>query len=96
MTTADNIDYNDGRESRDADREIDEASDIQEHRLWTPEPEPYDAKKYKAWGRKHYGDDWYEQRETMLQERNFLRCKWDDFIYVKRQKALREMERERE
>jgi hypothetical protein len=92
---SDNID-NDGRESRDADREIDEAGDAQEHRLWTPEPEPYDTEKYKAWGRKHYGDDWYEQRETMLQERNFLKSKGDDYIYKDRQKALREMERERE
>jgi hypothetical protein len=44
----------------------------------------------------HYGDHWYEQRETILQERNFRRCKMDDFICVKRQKALREVERQRE
>lgn len=45
---SDSIDNKDGRESRNADREIDEASDAQEHRLWTPEPEPYDTEKYKA------------------------------------------------
>ena len=30
---------------------------------WTPEPEPepYDPDTYAAWGRKHFGDDWYEQ-----------------------------------
>lgn len=27
---------------------------------WTPEPEPYDPETYEAWGRQHFGEDWYE------------------------------------
>ncbi|KAK3366660.1 hypothetical protein B0T24DRAFT_596574 [Lasiosphaeria ovina] len=38
--------------------------------LWTPEPDPSDPDTYTIWGRKHFGDDWYERRKTMLQERN--------------------------
>ena len=37
---------------------------------WTPEPEPYDPDTYATWGRKHFGDDWYEQRKTMLEGKN--------------------------
>ncbi|KAK3371642.1 hypothetical protein B0T24DRAFT_530639, partial [Lasiosphaeria ovina] len=37
---------------------------------WTPEPEPYDPETYAAWGRKHFGEEWYKLRETMLRERN--------------------------
>ncbi|KND86532.1 hypothetical protein TOPH_08828 [Tolypocladium ophioglossoides CBS 100239] len=90
---------NDRRKSRDAYRDLDVAGDSQDQRLWTPEPEPYDAEKYTAWGRKHYGDGWYEQREIMLQERNFHDTgidKYNDLVYLNRQKALRKMERERE
>ena len=36
--------------------------------LWALEPEPYNPNTYAAWSRKHFGDDWYEQRKTMLQE----------------------------
>ena len=56
---------------------------------WTPEPEPYDPETYAAWGRKHFGDDWYEQRKTMLQERNIYA---PDGVYGRRQRALRVME----
>ncbi|KAK3326540.1 hypothetical protein B0H66DRAFT_163613 [Apodospora peruviana] len=60
---------------------------------WTPEPEPYHPETYAAWGRKHYGDDWYEQRKTMLRERNIYH-KGDgrDPTYVKRQRNLRILE----
>jgi len=47
-----------------------DACDPGKRKLWTPEPEPYDSDIYAAWGRKHFGDDWYQQRNTMLQERN--------------------------
>jgi len=40
---------------------------------WTPEPEPYDPDTYTAWGRKHFGDDWYELRRNMLEETNIYR-----------------------
>ena len=54
---------------------------------WTPEPESYDPETYAAWGRKHFGEEWYEQRKTMLQERNSY-MDWDP-IYRPRQRALR-------
>jgi hypothetical protein len=56
---------------------------------WTPEPEPYDPETYAAWGRKHFGDDWYEQRRIMLQERNIYA---PDAAYGRRQRELRVME----
>ncbi|KAK0127971.1 hypothetical protein ONS96_007466 [Cadophora gregata f. sp. sojae] len=56
---------------------------------WTPEPEPYDPETYATWGRKHFGDDWYEQRRTMLQERNIY---GPDAVYRHRQRDLRVME----
>ena len=88
---------NDTRESRNANQKLDDASNAQDYRPWSSEPEPYDEKAYTAWGRKHYGDDWYEQRELMFQERNFLKPSVnDDHVYLERQKALREMELERE
>ena len=58
---------------------------------WTPEPEPYDPETYAAWGRKHFGNDWYEQRKIMLQERNIY---LPEPIYGGRQRALRVMEHE--
>ena len=60
---------------------------------WTPEPEPYDPETYAAWGRKHFGNDWYEQRKIMLQERDIY---LPDSVYGSRQRALREMEHEME
>ncbi|KAK4145003.1 uncharacterized protein C8A04DRAFT_36136 [Dichotomopilus funicola] len=43
----------------------------------TPEPEPYDPETYAAWGRKHLGEEWYQLRKAMLQERNiYLRSDW--------------------
>ncbi|KIM93092.1 hypothetical protein OIDMADRAFT_36026 [Oidiodendron maius Zn] len=56
---------------------------------WTPEPEPYDPLTYAAWGQKHFGDEWYEQRKTMLQERNIYS---GDSVYRSRQRALRVIE----
>jgi len=55
---------------------------------WTPEPEPYDPETYTAWGRKHFGEEWYQLRKTMLEERNI----YHDPIYKERQRALRIME----
>ncbi|KAM4067315.1 hypothetical protein HRG_001289 [Hirsutella rhossiliensis] len=83
-------------DNRDAGRDLDE---VQLDRQWTPEPEPSDTDNYTAWGRKHYGDDWYEQREVMLKERDFY--DWgvnvnNDRVYIERQEALRNMESERE
>ncbi len=57
---------------------------------WTPEPEPYDPETYAAWGRKHFGDDWFKQRQTMLQERNIYFDR--DPVYRERQRALRILE----
>lgn len=39
---------------------------------WTPEPEPYDPETYAAWGRKHFGEEWYQLRKAMLEEREHL------------------------
>jgi len=71
-----------------------DACDPDKRKLWTPEPEPYDPDIYAAWGRKHFGDDWYQQRKTMLQERNIYLG--HDPVYNQRQRALRGMERERQ
>lgn len=57
---------------------------------WTPEPEPYSPQTYAAWGRKHFGEEWYELRKTMLEERNIYR-RYDP-VYKKRQRDLRIME----
>ncbi|KAF2242263.1 hypothetical protein BU26DRAFT_570949 [Trematosphaeria pertusa] len=92
----DTDDGSDGRKSRHVDRELDRAGHPKDHRLWTPEPEPYDDEKYAAWGQKHYGADWHERRKTMLEERNIYKLKHNDFVYLKRQRALRQVERERE
>ncbi|KAL8941496.1 MAG: hypothetical protein Q9211_001801 [Gyalolechia sp. 1 TL-2023] len=92
----DNNGGGDGPRSRDADRDLDGPSHSREHRLWTPEPEPYDDEKYMAWGQKHYGADWYEQRKIMLQERNIYTPKDNDYTYRTRQDNLRKMEREME
>ncbi|KAK0753965.1 hypothetical protein B0T18DRAFT_424426 [Schizothecium vesticola] len=47
-----------------------DAPDLDAQRLWTPEPEPSDSDgdTYTAWGRKHLGEDWYQQRSIMLKE----------------------------
>ncbi|KXX75541.1 hypothetical protein MMYC01_203212 [Madurella mycetomatis] len=71
-----------------------EACDPDGRELWTPEPDPSDPDTYTAWGRKHFGDDWYEQRQTMLQERNIYVHR--DPAYKERQRALRRLERERQ
>ncbi|KJZ69992.1 hypothetical protein HIM_10619 [Hirsutella minnesotensis 3608] len=93
------MDNDNRRKTRHAGRDIDKAGVPQDHRQWTPEPEPHDAEEYTAWGRKHYGDDWNEQREMMLQERNFYDTgvdKYNDTVYLNRQKALRIVERTKE
>ncbi|KAM7210729.1 hypothetical protein V8F06_013891 [Rhypophila decipiens] len=56
----------------------------------TPEPEPYDAETYSSWGQKHFGEEWYKLRETMLRESNTF-CLLDP-VYLERQRALRVME----
>ncbi|EFY91716.1 hypothetical protein J3459_003992 [Metarhizium acridum] len=54
---------------------------------WTPEPEPYSPETYTAWGRKHFGEEWYKLRQTMIEERNiFLEY---DPVYHERQRTLR-------
>ncbi|RKK15697.1 hypothetical protein BFJ66_g6052 [Fusarium oxysporum f. sp. cepae] len=57
---------------------------------WTPEPEPYDPETYSAWGRKHFGEEWYQLRKAMLEERN-PHHKYEP-VYMGRQRALRVME----
>ncbi|CAJ2508216.1 Uu.00g094020.m01.CDS01 [Anthostomella pinea] len=55
-----------------------------------PESEPpYDADAYAAWGRERFGEEWYQSRNTMLEERDIYRY---DPVYKERQKALRVME----
>ncbi|ERS98555.1 hypothetical protein HMPREF1624_05340 [Sporothrix schenckii ATCC 58251] len=90
------------RQTRRADRDTPVAASYtgnarDTQRLWTPLPDPIDAETYWAWGRKHYGEDWFKLRETMLRERNFLkRDVRDDHVFLVRQAELRKMERERE
>ena len=56
----------------------------------TPEPEPYDPETYATWGRRHFGEEWFQQRKTMLQERNIYHP--PDEVYRERQVALRILE----
>ncbi|KAK4129992.1 hypothetical protein BT67DRAFT_446102 [Trichocladium antarcticum] len=98
-----------GRESRNRNRDRNRKPDLAEttpqkynadmygpnkQKLWTPEPEPYDPDTYTAWGRKHFGEDWYQHRKSMLEERNIYIQ--HDLAYNKRQRLLRAMEDERE
>ncbi|RDL41297.1 uncharacterized protein BP5553_01276 [Venustampulla echinocandica] len=32
------------------------------YRPWTPEPKPWNSKAHVVWGRKHFGEEWYEYR----------------------------------
>ncbi|EFZ00663.1 hypothetical protein X797_004299 [Metarhizium robertsii] len=57
---------------------------------WTPEPEPYSPEAYTAWGRKHFGEEWYRLRQTMIEERNIFR-EYDP-VYHQRQRTLRIIE----
>ncbi|KAG9499707.1 hypothetical protein J7337_008166 [Fusarium musae] len=61
---------------------------------WTPEPEPYDSETYSAWGRKHFGEEWYQLRNVMLEERN--PHDKDEPVYIARQQALRVIEHQAE
>ncbi|KAG4270640.1 hypothetical protein FPRO04_02621 [Fusarium proliferatum] len=61
---------------------------------WTPEPEPYDPETYSAWGRKHFGVEWYQLRKFMLEERNPHDNR--EPVYIGRQQALRVMEHQAE
>ena len=55
-----------------------------------PEPEEYDPDAYKAWGRKHFGDEWLEKRAAMMEGRNiYLDI---DPAYQERQRELRLLE----
>lgn len=71
-----------------------DAHDSDAQRPWTPEPEPYNDDTYTAWGRKHFGEDWYQQRSIMLEERDIYAR--EDPVYKARQEALRNMEEERQ
>ncbi|KAK0703515.1 hypothetical protein B0T26DRAFT_744314 [Lasiosphaeria miniovina] len=57
---------------------------------WTPKPEPYSPETYAAWDRKHFGEEWYNLRKTMLEERNIYLE--HDPVYKERQRTLRIME----
>ncbi|KAF4434328.1 hypothetical protein F53441_13713 [Fusarium austroafricanum] len=61
---------------------------------WTPEPEPYDPETYSAWGRKHFGEEWYHLRKAMLEER-IPYHKYEP-VYMGRQRALRVIEHQAE
>jgi len=56
----------------------------------TPEAEAAEPESYSAWGRERFGNDWFEQRRTMLQERNIYVI--TDRVYQARQRALRVLE----
>lgn len=87
--TVDDDDRRDGCESTDADCGVDESDCLQRDRSWTPEPETYDPEQYAAWGRKHSGEDLYEQYEALFRER-------DSFKTEKCQETRRQLEREKE
>ena len=83
----DDNDHSDGREPSNTDYEVNATKYPQGRRPWTPEPEPYDPEKYVAWGRKHYGEDWYEKRKVLFDGQDLL-------MHGMRQRNLRKMERE--
>ncbi|KAI1199060.1 hypothetical protein F5X97DRAFT_137343 [Nemania serpens] len=58
-----------------------------------PEPELYDPETYTSWGRKHFGEEWYALRKTMLEERDIYQ---NDPVYSERQRTLRIMEHKAE
>ncbi|KAI1178843.1 hypothetical protein F4777DRAFT_575495 [Nemania sp. FL0916] len=56
----------------------------------TTAPESQTPERYAAWGRDHFGEEWYQQREKMLRERNiYMDC---DERYKERQRVLRTLE----
>ncbi|KAK2594580.1 hypothetical protein QQS21_007710 [Conoideocrella luteorostrata] len=63
-------------------------------RPWTPEPEIYIPDEYAAWGRKHFGEEWYRLQKIALEERNnYLEF---DQIYRERRDELRSMENKKQ
>ncbi|KAI1452056.1 hypothetical protein F4805DRAFT_472892 [Annulohypoxylon moriforme] len=57
----------------------------------TPTPD-IDPERYATWGRKHFGEEWYQLRSKMLNERDIFASR--DPIYQKRQNELRMLERQ--
>ncbi|KAI0425412.1 hypothetical protein F5Y09DRAFT_352294 [Xylaria sp. FL1042] len=56
----------------------------------TPEPDSHTPERYAAWGQTHFGEEWYKQRDRMLQERNIYAD--HDLVYEQRQRDLRVLE----
>ncbi|EPE05934.1 hypothetical protein F503_08465 [Ophiostoma piceae UAMH 11346] len=57
---------------------------------WKRPPPPDHVDKYFAWGRQHYGEEWYRLRKSMLETRNIYVFR--DDAYARRQLELRELE----
>ncbi|KAI2465325.1 hypothetical protein F4781DRAFT_438927 [Annulohypoxylon bovei var. microspora] len=89
---SDGMDIDDDHKSSSTHYEDDKTEATQiEQASRTPSPEP-DSERYAAWGREHFGEEWYELRNTMLQERNIYMN--PDPVYKDRQSALRMLERQ--
>lgn len=72
---------------------------IQDEWPWTPPPEPYTEDTYCAWGRKHYGEDWDEKREQLINGRDMYAFRDNvcgDELFLVRQMSLRGIELFRE
>ena len=57
---------------------------------WTLAPDPRDTERYFAWGRRHFGAEWYRRRRCMLKERNIY--VHIDHDYKRKQDELRKIE----
>lgn len=67
-------------------------------RPWTPPPEPYEESTYRAWGIKHYGVEWDEDREEMVNNRDMYAFRDNvqgDVLFLIRQERLRRLERQK-
>ncbi|KAI1161955.1 hypothetical protein F5B18DRAFT_413393 [Nemania serpens] len=67
--------------------------DLDKRMPCSPALELYDPETYASWGREHFGEEWYELRKTMLEERDIYH---NDPIYKGRQRKLRIMEHKAE
>ncbi|VUC31394.1 unnamed protein product [Clonostachys rosea] len=81
------------------DNEQDVRSDGEGSRMWTPEPRPLDFESSTEWGRKHFGEDWYQKRKLMIDEVHTTgnaSTPSSDPTYKKQQEELRQFEMQRQ
>ncbi|KAI1213310.1 uncharacterized protein F4807DRAFT_470695 [Annulohypoxylon truncatum] len=89
----DEMDVDDEYSSSDTSSVEDKTENIEQTEQVSRSPSPeIDPESYTTWGREHFGEEWYRQRNTMLNERNIFMS--PDPVYKQRQSALRMLERQ--